>query len=650
MKLKNILVLAFLTLTLIPIVIVSFLLYKSGFDLSKEAYTRNLAESINVQADYISQTIENNMISDYRFAHRSEVINALSSGTANTTSIQNSNLLTALQSYLEASEDKISVFMLMDKYNTPIYKIGEKTVSEKIHRQLTNISNLSNQKLSEFELEQGVYSLGVITPIYNNNQFIGSLISVYDKSYIFKVISSYYKVTDTFTYICRHSGDIINVHSPKPNSQSQLVTQTISGLSLSAEGVIDKLIDHQPILGYYKNIHNSPWYLVGFIDYQLIYAFTNQFLWIYILIIIVVLLADVALAFYFSRKVVEPINNLIDLMDKYKSNLYNQELPIADIKGYFETNYLRDTFISLMKTITLVQHNFKGIYHLYQSSDMDDTNIDIDVKNQTISSNKQIFQELMDSLDLPPSACIIERFINCFSEKDKAVLMHMFLEMRNEHLSVTKEAEVYTPHLNQKWFHTLVVPMYEDDSLSRLFIQLRDISNFKKQEFISIEQARRDVLTELYNRSGFSECVQNILYAPNNSIKSDLHCLLFIDMNFFKMVNDTFGHKAGDDLLRTIANDLTALIGIGNIASRFGGDEFAIFLPHTSSEYIDFIKNAINTKLIYPFTAPDMSFVVSASIGIATCSHSHPATLDTLLQQADAAMYKTKRELKEHSK
>lgn len=68
MKLKNMLMITFLVLTIIPIMIVSILLYKSGFDLSKESYTRNLVESLNVQADYISQNIESNMISDYRFA------------------------------------------------------------------------------------------------------------------------------------------------------------------------------------------------------------------------------------------------------------------------------------------------------------------------------------------------------------------------------------------------------------------------------------------------------------------------------------------------------------------------------------------------------------------------------------------------------
>lgn len=639
MKLKNVLVLAFLALTLIPIAVVSFLLYQSGFNLAKESYTRNLIESITVQVDYISQTIENNMISDYRFANQSAILASTINSTPST------GLLTSFQSYLEASEDKITVCILLDKDDIPIYTIGEKAVLDTITRQLPQLPELTNQVILEFELSPGTYSLGIVTPVRDHSgTYTGSLISIYDKSYIFKIISSYYKIANTSTYICRENGEMIKFREITDETQNTAVKQALDELAFTSEGVVNMRIGNDQASGYYKKIHNTPWYLIGFIDDKLIYSFTNQFIWIYILIIIGVLIADVILSFYFSQKVVEPINDLIKVMAGYQNSLNSNDLKYHGKNGYYETQYLRTKFLELMQKILLVQHNFEGIYKLYQSNDMDDTNIDIDVKNQTIVSNKEVFQHLIDELDTADDDCIVEKFIKCFCQKDQVLLTNMFEHMRDNPLSVACEAEIYTPHLNQKWFHTLVVPMYENDRMSHLFIQLRDISSFKKQEIESIEQVRRDPLTGLYNRSGFTECVNNALQVAD---QSDLHALLFIDMNYFKLVNDNLGHSTGDDLLRSVGKALLDTIGSTDIASRFGGDEFAVFLTHTSPDAIATVKKELNKRLVYPFHTENISFCVSASIGISTWSHSSPNTLEKLLAEADAGMYQAKREFKQ---
>lgn len=640
MKLKNVLMAAFLALTMIPIAIVSLLLYKSGFELSKESYTRNLIESLNVQADYISQTIENNMISDYRFANQNI---AFPSKTDSTKTVLESDLHTAITSYLGTAEDKITVCILMDQQNVPIYAIGEKVAVETISAQLSKPSEFTKQTIIEFDLGDGTHSLGIVTPVWNQATYMGCLVSVYDKTNIFKIISSYYEIADTSTYICRENGDIINSRQ-LADENSTAIEQILHGLTFTSEGAIDTRIGYTHLSGYYKNINNTPWYLTGFIDDRLIYSFTNQFVVVYALIILGVVLVDAVLAFYFSRRVVRPINNLIKVMEGYQHNLDGNELEYKEESGYFETKYLRTKFLELMKKILLVQHNFEGIYQLYQSNDMGDININIDVTNQSISSNKEVFQELIDVVKVPAGACIVEKFTHCFCEKDQQQMMAQFEEMRDEHLSITRESEIYTPYLGEKWFHTLVVPMYTNERLSRLFVQLRDISSFKKQELESSEQVKRDSLTGLYNRIGFTSCVSEVLQASN---ETELHALLFIDMDYFKLVNDNLGHSAGDDLLRSVGKILRDTAGPDDIVSRFGGDEFAVFLPNTSVNAISTVQQALKKHLIYPFHTEQISFVVSASIGISTWHHDSPATLDNLLQQADAAMYKAKREFKQ---
>lgn len=640
MKLKNILMITFLVLTIVPIMIVSILLYKSGFDLSKESYTRNLVESLNVQADYISQTIENNMISDYRFA--TQTITSTQK-IEETPAVRKSGLHTAITSYLSTAEDKISVCILLDQQHMPIYSIGEKVVVDAIHAQLPEPSEFTKQAIIEFNLGDGTRSLGIITPLWEQNTYIGCLVSVYDKSYIFKIISSYYEIADTSTYICGENGDIISSRQFS-DENSEKMQEFLHGLTFSSEGTIDTHTANTSLSGYYKNIHNTPWYLVGFVDDRLIYSFTNQYLPIYIFIILGVVLVDIILSFYFSHRVVKPINSLIRVMEGYQNSLNGKELQCQEEGGYVETKYLRTKFLELMKKILLVQHNFEGVYQLYQSNNMGDTNIDIDVANQTISSNKDMFQALICEVEVPTDACVVEKFTHCFCEKDQQSLLEMLEGMRDEHLSVTQEAEVYTPYLGEKWFHILVVPMYTNERLSRLFIQLRDVSNFKKQELKSNEEAKQDALTGLYNRAGFISYVDDALQSSN---ETDLHALLFIDMDYFKLVNDNLGHTAGDELLRSVGRTLLDASGQDDIVSRFGGDEFAVFLTHTSPIAISKMEHILKERLVYPFHTEQISFIVSASIGVSTWHHESPSTLKELLEQADGAMYKAKRDFKQ---
>ena len=642
MKLKNVLIYAFLMLTLIPIIIVSLLLYKSGYDLSKESYVRNLTESISVQTDYIVQTVDNDMILDQRFAHQcGEVLQE----SAIITQSQKEELYVAFQSYLKISNDKMYACLLLDANDTSIYTIGEVDVLKTVKENLPDLSQLDRQKIIELKLNSETHSLAILTPIMTSgNTYAGCLISIYDQAYLFKIISSYYKLADTSTYICRADGGVINSRPLSDQKQNEAIKEALIALTFTSEGEINMRIEATPITGYYKKIGDTPWYLVGFIDHELVNSFTNQYVFTYFLIIIVVSLVDLLLAFYFSRRVVKPINSLIEVMEGYPGNLVGGQPQIQQEHGYVETQYLHTKFFELMKRILLVQHNFEGVYQLYQSGSMSDTNIDIDTKEQTISSNKEVFQKLMNELEVAPGACIVERFINCFCIKDQRELMEVFENMRDRHLSVPCENEVYTPHLGEKWFHILVVPMYENDSLSHLFIQLRDITGFKKQEMESTEKAIRDSLTGLYNRMGFTQNVTEILQKGDPQA---LHGIMFVDMDYFKMVNDNLGHAAGDELLCSVGRILLEAAPSDSVVSRFGGDEFAVFLPNSSQESAEQIKETLRQRLNFPFRTEHISFVVTASIGISLWSGVSPKTLEEQLKRADTAMYQEKKRVKQ---
>lgn len=140
MKLRRMLIIVFLTLTLTPIVIVSVLLYQSGYKLAKESYVRNLRESISVQADYIEQTISNDMILDNRFAKQNKM--SLLEIDNDESFVGQSDLFKSYQSYLETTGDRIAISLLLDKENNPIYTIGEAKETEIVKTNLPELETL----------------------------------------------------------------------------------------------------------------------------------------------------------------------------------------------------------------------------------------------------------------------------------------------------------------------------------------------------------------------------------------------------------------------------------------------------------------------------------------------------------------------------
>ena len=165
---------------------------------------------------------------------------------------------------------------------------------------------------------------------------------------------------------------------------------------------------------------------------------------------------------------------------------------------------------------------------------------------------------------------------------------------------------------------------------------LRDISERKENEDRLQKLALNDDLTGLQNRNGLRQCLSHLL-----TIKSDFS-LMFIDLDGFKQVNDVAGHKKGDECLINIASLLRDQFLPPAAITRWGGDEFVIALPDThpnkAIEMSDALIKAIES---YQFRSAGTELALSASIGVAHYPE-HGETADTLLQNADAAMYQAK--------
>jgi len=168
----------------------------------------------------------------------------------------------------------------------------------------------------------------------------------------------------------------------------------------------------------------------------------------------------------------------------------------------------------------------------------------------------------------------------------------------------------------------------------------RDISARKQAEATIAFQAYHDLLTGLPNRSLFKDRLgQAMVYAKRHG---QTMATLFLDMDHFKVVNDTLGHLVGDGLLQALAQRLRISLREGDTLSRIGGDEFMLLLPHIRSrDNAAYIAQKIITSLKQPFNIEGHELYVGMSIGIAIYPEDGD-NIETLIKHADIAMYHAK--------
>lgn len=227
------------------------------------------------------------------------------------------------------------------------------------------------------------------------------------------------------------------------------------------------------------------------------------------------------------------------------------------------------------------------------------------------------------------------------SHEDKTPFLDKYSFIRRaikEHQTYQGDNQVMW-HKNESCFPVQLScnPIEDANSESGVVVVFRDITHERSISRKVDYLASHDTLTGLINRHEFENRLQQAIY--NIQIERSEHVICYIDLDQFKVVNDTCGHIAGDELLRQLGNLLQSKIRQGDTLARLGGDEFGILFLHCELEHAINNINAIQELISdYRFTWEQKTFAIGASIGVVTINrNTHDIT--QALSAADTACY-----------
>jgi len=251
-----------------------------------------------------------------------------------------------------------------------------------------------------------------------------------------------------------------------------------------------------------------------------------------------------------------------------------------------------------------------------------------------------VHSQRAELLPAPVDALLGHRVAEVLSPLAAHAVMEVLDEARAKGWSTGRQIAVERPGRGTAWFELSAARKAAEPGTGPRFIVLsRDITEQREAQDRIQQLAHFDALTGLPNRALLAERAR--LHIAHEQASGGSLAVLFLDLDHFKNVNDSLGHRVGDVLLVAAARRLQALLRPQDTLARLGGDEFLVLLPATGADQAAEMAARLLAAVAQPFQIDTHELTTTASAGIAM----HPAdgdTFDTLYQRADAAMYRAK--------
>ena len=319
--------------------------------------------------------------------------------------------------------------------------------------------------------------------------------------------------------------------------------------------------------------------------------------------------------FWLNRDVISRIKGLIKDLEEVK--LGKRET--LSIKDPNELGYLSYEINNYILTIKRQISEIEATRKLYETiaEQSESIIVVLDKEGHVIFANSQA-----------------KRLFNLEETKELEDLFLIFSELA----TINKGEKTFLPEIKLKdgsFLNLWLIPIEEN---KKILLIGYDITHFKKEKEKLLEKAIKDKLTKLYNRHYLEIYFRKIL--PKIK-KGDIYCLIFIDLDDLKKINDKYGHLIGDKVLENFAITILKSIRQKDIAVRFGGDEF-VLLINGDLEITKRIAERIQENLQeIEINLPSETIKPTASIGITIIDPSKD--METIIKEADKAAYDAKK-------
>jgi diguanylate cyclase (GGDEF)-like protein len=280
---------------------------------------------------------------------------------------------------------------------------------------------------------------------------------------------------------------------------------------------------------------------------------------------------------------------------------------------------------------TLIDHSVNGIIRLSWDQEEGDDFRKLRCIFANAMAGRLLNADREDLIDCTGQQ-IVKIATNAMEPHEAADILEAFIRATEAGASIDIEVN-HSSSGSNKWLRMICEPFGTDIAVT--FVDITD-GKAKEQHMESI--ARSDPLTGVLNRRGFERDASKRL---TESADDATGALLFIDLNEFKIINDSFGHEIGDQLLTIAAKRLRTSLRSCDIIGRPGGDEFVALVPDVTPEVADRLANRLAMALEESYLIGDEKLHCAASIGLALYPK-NANTLTGLMREADQAMYRAK--------
>jgi diguanylate cyclase (GGDEF)-like protein/PAS domain S-box-containing protein len=359
-----------------------------------------------------------------------------------------------------------------------------------------------------------------------------------------------------------------------------------------------------------------------------------RFVVVVVCIVAVISVAFIAFALITIRRVTAPLHDIAAKMRRINEGDKEERL---DIKGTDEYAYISEIFNEMLDEVLI-----SGEMHRTISELSDNMLFEWDFKREALFVSDN-FKEMFE-VETEKATLLNGRFVEALMSKDDAErykldinkLMRSLDSMQGEYQVTTKTGSVIWISIRS---HCVL------DRLGELLRIVGVITNINSEKLLSLqlsERASYDFLSGLYNRNTFMRELQSEITRSASSRVG----VIFIDVDDFKFINDTYGHDTGDEIIKRVADIIKGELGSNGFAGRFGGDEFVMCV--TEENTLNSIGPGLSRNVLdlfdkgYHSEKHNITLKIKASLGIAIAPD-HGRDNESLLAAADEAMYFVKK-------